>query len=454
MDEALFGERLKPRAPDQPRAAPKQRRQQPVKKQRLERSAKDMRARLAPDLMPLHKTILAWEFFHNGDFPPGANDADYSTVLSGFRSPIDYQRTFQPLLTLEAWNGLLKVKGEPNYSKVLELKVVSRTNVDAYIEISSTVPHADAKSVSEGDLVLLSKSPMPSNAQDSPHCFGRVFKMNRKPQHVEVLYRMIHGTDLAQTLSPNSTCFGQKIMSMVPLEREYGALLGLQYYDLCDEITKAAPSPLLNYRDEVLLQFMENYRLNKAQAKAVKSAMDNDGFTLIQGPPGSGKTKTIVATAGALLSESLHQGNQLSRPDVAMSSASSTSRKLLVCAPSNAAVDELVMRFKEGVRSVQGKDQKISVLRLGRSDNINAKVQDVTLDELVNQKLEDSSEASKKDETRKLMKQHQEVSEKLQKVRSKSSDAKHRPEPREYETLNRQKAVLSEKIDDAKDNER
>ena len=75
--------------------------------------------------------------------------------------------------------------------------------------------------------------------------------------------------------------------------------MALQYYDLCDEIIHAKPSPLLDYPEHELKQFVDTYNLNSAQAKAVRSALDNDAFTLIQGPPGSGKTKTICALVGA-----------------------------------------------------------------------------------------------------------------------------------------------------------
>lgn len=75
---------------------------------------------------------------------------------------------------------------------------------------------------------------------------------------------------------------------------------------------------------------------------------------------------------------------------------SKSTRKILVCAPSNAAVDELVLRFKEGVRTSNGEDFKPSIVRLGRSDAINAAVKDVTLDDLVDARLS-RQEASKRD---------------------------------------------------------
>lgn len=107
--------------------------------------------------------------------------------------------------------------------------------------------------------------------------------MKRKQAHLEVSYRVMPSNPLQSSLAIGLTVFGSKIQSITPLEREYGALLGLQYYDLCDEIIHAKPSPLLNYRDSQLEPLISNYNVNKAQSKAVKSAIDNDAFTLIQG---------------------------------------------------------------------------------------------------------------------------------------------------------------------------
>lgn len=256
--------------------------QMPVKKRRVQRSAKDMRARLAPDLSPLHRTILSWNYFHNGDFPPNSRADIYSAVPKTFRTPNDYQSTFEPLLTLEAWQGFVKAR-EENVFKPYEIRIVSRASVDAFQEVGSTMTHNENRdlNISEGDVVLLSQSKNPSTGDRC--CLARVFRVLRKPAHVEVSYRIMPSNPLQSSLVPNGTVYGSKIQSITPLEREYGALLGLQYYDLCDEIIRAKPSPLLTYKDNQLDSLISNYNVNKAQAKAVKSAIDNDAFTLIQG---------------------------------------------------------------------------------------------------------------------------------------------------------------------------
>ncbi|KAH7052362.1 tRNA-splicing endonuclease-like protein [Macrophomina phaseolina] len=465
IDEELFGSGVKRERV--PKAKLPLLPQGPVKKKRVQRSFKDMRARLAPDLGSLHRTILSWDYFHDGDYPPNSRPDIYSRVPNKFQSPFDYKNIFQPLLTLEAWQGFVKAREEGTF-KPFDVKVVNRSNVDNFIELSTNMSHADNKeiSISEGDICLLSKAPQPATTSDAPNCLARVYRITRKKAHLEVLYRLVHGSALIQSLVPNATVYGVKIQSITPLEREYGALVGLQYYDLCDEIIKAKPSPLLNYNDKQLEPFKDTYNLNRAQAKAVKSAIDNDAFTLIQGPPGSGKTKTIVAIVGALLTDSLKSGGGtvISTP-AGMNNAAARNnlpapKKLLVCAPSNAAVDELVMRFKEGIKTTSGQHKKISVVRLGRSDAMNANVKDVTLDELVNARLNINPEQNgdQREETGKVMKEHQAVSERLRNAREKldSGEVKGDELSRlkdEFDILRRQKAQLSSKIDECKDRE-
>ena len=270
----------------------------PIKKNRQQRSAKDMRARLAPDLTMLHKTILGWNFFHNGDFPPGSDRDDYSLVTNTFRTPVDYQNTFEPLLVLEAWQGFLKSKEEGSF-KPFEIKIANRMNVDAFLEISTTIPMAEGKElgIGEADIVLMSKGQNPSMEAQQPNCLARVWKINRKKATMEITYRANVSNGLVASMVPNATLYAVKVLSITPLEREYASLSGLKYFDLCDEIVKAKPSPLLEYSEKQLTPLMANYSINTAQAKAIKSAVDNDAFTLIQGYvcPGSSPSISLEA---------------------------------------------------------------------------------------------------------------------------------------------------------------
>lgn len=256
----------------------------PVKKSRQIRSAKDMRARLAPDLSSLHKTILSWDFFHEGDFPPSSERHDYTLVSNAFKNPLEYQSTFEPLLILEAWQGFLKAKEEGNF-KSFEIKVANRLTVDSFIEVSTSMTIADGKDlgIGDADIVLISKAQSPATDPHQPHCLARICNIARKKNMIDISYRVSIGNDLMSAMVPNASLFGVKLASLTPLEREYGALVGLKYYDLCDEIVKAKPSPLLRYSDKQLNSIISNYAVNSAQAKAVRSAIDNDAFTLIQG---------------------------------------------------------------------------------------------------------------------------------------------------------------------------
>ena len=258
--------------------------QGPVKKTRQIRSAKDMRARLTPDLSSLHRIILSWDFFQNGDFPPNSNRDDYSLVTNTFRTPVDYRNTFEPLLVLEAWQGFLKSKEEQNF-QTFEVKVANRLTVDSFIEVSTSIAIVEGKKlgISEADMVLLSKSKRPTADPLELNCLARVFKISRKKSAMEISMRVNVGMSMVNSMVPNAVLYGVKISSMTPLEREYGALLGLQYFDLCDEIIRAKASPLLTYTDKYLEPIVSNYKVNTAQARAVRSAIDNDAFTLIQG---------------------------------------------------------------------------------------------------------------------------------------------------------------------------
>ncbi|OQR90681.1 hypothetical protein ACHHYP_05326 [Achlya hypogyna] len=115
---------------------------------------------------------------------------------------------------------------------------------------------------------------------------------------------------------------------------------------------------------------------NKAQLAAITAAVERP-LTLIQGPPGTGKTRTIVGLIGALLSGSGMQATTQANARVCVGASlglklsekdrAAMAVRLLVTAPSNAAVDVIIQRLQaDGVYNVKTKTYEVpSMVRIG-----------------------------------------------------------------------------------------
>lgn len=137
----------------------------------------------------------------------------------------------------------------------------------------------------------------------------------------------------------------------------------------------------------------------------------------------------------------------------------SPQKKLLVCAPSNAAVDELVLRLKSGVTLSDGRLQQINVIRIGRSDVINNAVKDVCLEELVRIKLEgDKQENSGPSEREKLHQAAGQVKQQLAELRPQLDTARAAGNTNElnklqraFDELKRKQVNIGSRIDEDKE---
>ena len=140
----------------------------PVKKTKIQRSAKDLRARVEPNMDKLYLEILNWDIFHTGESPPSS--LDYVRIDNRYLDLDRYKRTFGPLLLSEVWRSLVTAKEEIT-KKPIEIKVLNRMSVDKFMELSTSMPLSANQELkmSERDIVLLSKSTDPLNApQVSP----------------------------------------------------------------------------------------------------------------------------------------------------------------------------------------------------------------------------------------------------------------------------------------------
>ncbi|MEX1003714.1 MAG: IGHMBP2 family helicase [Crocinitomicaceae bacterium] len=124
------------------------------------------------------------------------------------------------------------------------------------------------------------------------------------------------------------------------------------------EILKEAPYPIfenfysLNQKADNTVEFSSN-RLNENQNKAVKEMLSDNMVSLIHGPPGTGKTTTLVEGIREMISREM---------------------KVLLCAPSNAAVDNCCLQLmKKGVK----------VVRIGNESKVDDQVSAVYLETLI-----------------------------------------------------------------------
>ncbi|GJD10353.1 Helicase SEN1 [Galdieria sulphuraria] len=209
------------------------------------------------------------------------------------------------------------------------------------------------------------------------------------------------------------------IGSVVTASREFLAVENLSKYALKLEILKPSqceglrfsigclkgPNPKFQRIMAVVDKVSSSWQLNASQYEAVASCVTSStGFHLIQGPPGTGKTNTLLAILNVLhvygyqlyydsLIENWYQrnGHQTSSLDTDSVSSStllsgllgsldqtlgSLSRsirkpRVMICAPSNAAVDEAMSKLlQHSFVDVDGNQYQPEMIRMGANERV------------------------------------------------------------------------------------
>ncbi|GMM29931.1 putative DNA/RNA helicase [Martiniozyma asiatica (nom. inval.)] len=369
------------------------------KEEDAKRAAEWMSIRLNIDMRPLHLKVLKWNYNDTGELP---NDEallkSCQKVKDGFASPADYTKTFEPLLLLECWQAIQRSKQintDKAFRMIMGSKVVTDNFYDLYLSVKKEI-YNDLRLLGDNDLIVIS---LGENVPDGTGTVSRVCveksketclaKVKKVKQTmgglVDVTLRVSTENNLVKKFTPQMEVIGLKVMSMTTIEREFSSLRGLEYYDLSKSITNARPAPIEKISEQKIEEIKKIYDVNDSQAKAITGTVSGEGFSLIQGPPGTGKTKTILGVIGYFLTSEKQGVHQVITPG--SNEKGAKKKKIMICAPSNAAVDELVLRIRHGIKNSNGEMFKPSVVRLGRSDAINQQVKDLTLEEQVDNQL-------------------------------------------------------------------
>lgn len=110
--------------------------------------------RLKPDVSGLYRTVLAWNYEHDGPTPPWERPR-MLPVPDRFKDYTHFRSVYEPMLFLEMWNQLVESKEQPLES--YECRILSRQYTDEYIDLDISIEGMVQKewSLTDSDIVLL-----------------------------------------------------------------------------------------------------------------------------------------------------------------------------------------------------------------------------------------------------------------------------------------------------------
>ncbi|XP_015187685.1 PREDICTED: helicase sen1 [Polistes dominula] len=338
--------------------------------------------------------------------PPILKDNEIHPTLTYYKSYNDYYKIAEPLLLLEIWSGITKEFEE------MEGNSIRPTVMCSTIEKSLKSTHIPSVNLCLSTLsvqVLITKEHFLRNAypnygdlvvfeyvrnEKGKHMFHKVFayvtNMNNiiitpfteynkdLENYVKNPYALLTYTLMTRNVADNFVVKRiQRIRTVTYLRSNIRMIQAIQYLP---------QSPLMNL---ILYPLIEAFRLPEVDIHVSKSFIKDTLNTkqleavckvtnavfqkepkicLIQGPPGTGKSRVIINIITKILyGNNGYQNNK-------------SPLRILVCAPSNAAIDEIVLRLL-AIRATI-KEKRFKMVRIGRPEVMHTTVKDISLTEL------------------------------------------------------------------------
>ncbi|XP_073496767.1 probable helicase senataxin isoform X2 [Phyllobates terribilis] len=379
--------------------------------------------RLPPmDQAWLMKEVLRWKYEMFANFQQFGAPGNLCTfplmkVPLMFSSYDEYFKVFFPLMLQNAFESLAQEwmgRRRPQSSHPYKLHLqnfcldgqVNRGEFRAWIRDEDLNFQHHPK---EDDLVFLLTSDGHSpEEKDSPaslvYHFGHVFRFTRSQKVQNFEKEQYTFCDLCIHTYGNLSAFRDQqvqcviIGSFVTTLRQFKALLQLQRNPLfrpiihpngSDFLPKDSAdncaSPILNWKE-----YNSDQRLAIERAYAMVTQHPRlPKMCLVHGPPGTGKSKTIVGLLYSILMEKRNSNVPYQNLN-----AKNKRNRVLVCAPSNAALDDLmkkiILEFKDKCHDKKnplGNCGDINLVRLGAEKSIDPDVIKFSLDCQVNHKI-------------------------------------------------------------------
>ncbi|KAG7206097.1 hypothetical protein KM043_003491 [Ampulex compressa] len=384
----------------------------PIPVEKLPARAPNVAADSCPKLEEFLLRIFSWnpvwleEQRYLNCVAPVVKQDELIPTLIRYKSFNEYYKIALPLLLLEIWCGITKEFDaiESNFRRptvmcsIVESSITQETNPSINLTLATLmlevlVTKEDLHRCAHpnyGDLVFFEYVSNQSGKQIFHKVFAYVnnvyqtvltpfthynkdLKTYVKNPYALLTYTMLT-KPLDKTLVANRV---QRLRSVTYLRANMRMVQALQYLPLSPVMDLVLNPQCDLYQLPVVPEsqagpLVAKEKLNPKQLEAVLKVAEaitqkEAKLCFIQGPPGTGKTKVIVN----IINQILYGGNGCKNK---------TSLRILVCAPSNAAIDEIVLRLLS-IRSTI-KENRFKMVRIGRPETMHPAARDISVTEL------------------------------------------------------------------------
>ncbi|XP_015121926.1 probable helicase senataxin [Diachasma alloeum] len=345
--------------------------------------------------------------------PPVVDYNSLKPLLSAYSSYDDYYRITAPLLALELWNGLSKdfemneqsLRHPPIMACITPGTITRQPVPNTKLLITTFLLQAvvSREQISSqqhpvmGDLVIFRIGFQKNEAKQYHTIFAYVSQVDQRVitpftkynkdllKHVQNPHTLLTYSMMTKPLPVNVGVDDvQKLMTVSYLRSSMRMIQALQYLPT-SPLLKQILQPTVDQYQLPTVENCDSYslttkeKLNAKQMEAVMKITETvvkriPKICMIQGPPGTGKSKVIVnAVTEILYGNNRYQHHKLTR--------------ILVCAPSNAAIDEIVLRLMD-IRTNLPKDQRFKMVRIGKQETMHKSVRSISVSELAKRDVE------------------------------------------------------------------
>ncbi|CAG9793920.1 unnamed protein product [Diatraea saccharalis] len=348
--------------------------------------------------------ILRWnphwleEQINNNEPPPilGHNNPPMA-IFHSFNNHHQYVQLIGDLLLMEIWECLsiayMKIR---NQAIGLQMRIATLPPVptperhfDIFnLSVDVSLPTTDIRNLPRvGEVLLVSFGP--ENARHQRFFFvHNVRSLPSPPSNRNSFYNIsLHATftEKIKLLKPGDMMIG---INLAYISKELSLFEAMAYMagsPLSEAILTPEPRHFMRKDSNVPININNPWTntLNTSQYSAVKNSVlaalgDQPSIQMVQGPPGTGKSSVICSIVMTYFYDAACKRQQ-------------NRGKILICATSNAAVDELVLRLLN-IRQQLPKQERFRMVRVGRAEAMHPRAREISSQNLAQRELRSQQE--------------------------------------------------------------